>query len=545
MLAGTTPVEELITQEGWLYKYAWSAKHSSMASESGLPVASDENFKAKTINLMSFARPHMRAFHYSWISFFLAFLCWFAFAPLMPTIRVELGLNMKQVLTINMMSVACTIFARFALGPLCEQYGPKRLQTYLLAWISVMCFLAPTVNSFAGLLLLRMCIGIGGGTFVVTQYWSSQMFTKDIVGVANATTGGWGNLGGGVTQVLMVAVFEGIRSSGVGPAGAWRLAMLVPAAMVGLFAIIMRASSDDSPQVRVRTRLDPSRTPHLPASRSNSRSSFCQQGDYIPLMKAGVIEKKEAKAVARDGFFNPNSWFLGLQYATSFGVELHMNNLAALYFYNNFGVSQFTAGNLASVFGAMNLCCRSLGGAASDKAMARCGMQGRLLVQTGGLVLEGAMIIVFSKCTVLATAMPVLVVFSALVQATEGTTFGIVPYVDPPNLGAVCGVVGAWGNIGAVLWSWLFREFFSDQLDKGFGVLGFFVIVSALASGFVRIPGHSTLFSSAPHTPASAVAAEALARISKLEERMDAIAPATKGSESVVTTTVEVVRSTN
>ena len=516
MLAGTTPVEELITQEGWLYKYAWSAKHSSMASESGLPVASDENFKAKTINLMSFARPHMRAFHYSWISFFLAFLCWFAFAPLMPTIRVELGLNMKQVLTINMMSVACTIFARFALGPLCEQYGPKRLQTYLLAWISLMCFLAPTVNSFAGLLFLRCAIGIGGGSFVVTQYWSSQMFTKDIVGVANATTGGWGNLGGGVTQVLMVAIFEAIRSAGVGPAGAWRLSMLVPAGMVGLFAIVMRASSDD-----------------------------CPQGDYIPLMKAGVIEKKEAKAVARDGFFNPNSWFLGLQYATSFGVELHMNNLAALYFYNNFGVSQFTAGNLASVFGAMNLCCRSLGGAASDKAMARCGMQGRLLVQTVGLVLEGIMIIVFSKCTVLATAMPVLVVFSALVQATEGTTFGIVPYVDPPNLGAVCGVVGAWGNIGAVLWSWLFREFFSDQLDKGFGVLGFFVIASALASGFVRIPGHSTLFSSAPHTPASAVAAEALARISKLEERMDAIAPATKGSESVVTTTVEVVRSTN
>merc|ERR1719198_2904285 len=165
-----------------------------------------------------------------------------------------------------------------------------------------------------------------------------------------------------------------------------------------------------------------------------------------------------------------------------------------------------------------------MGGAASDKAMARCGMQGRLLVQTVGLFLEGVMIIVFSKCTVLATAMPVLVIFSALVQVTEGTTFGIVPYVDPPNLGAVCGVVGAWGNIGAVMWSWLFREFFADQLDKGFGVLGFIVMASALASGFVRIQGHSTLFSSSTYTPASAAAAEALARVAKLEERLDALA---------------------
>ena len=111
----------------------------------------------------------------------------------------------------------------------------------------------------------------------------------------------------------------------------------------------------------------------------------------------------------------------------------------------------------------MNLCCRSIGGNISDHMMKRCGMQGRLLAQTGGLLLEGVAIIVFSKCTTIGSAMPVMVVFSALVQAVEGMTFGIVPYVDPANLGAVCGVVGAWGNIGAVIFSWLFREFYSEQ----------------------------------------------------------------------------------
>ena len=285
---------EKVSQEGWTHKYT-QQEDGSYASASGLPVDPTQNFKSKTIRLTSFARPHMRAFHCSWMSFFLAFLCWFAFAPLMPTIRAELGLNMKQVLTVNMCSVACTIFARFVLGPLCESVGPKRLQTYLLLWISTMCFLAPTVNSFAGLLFLRMAIGIGGGAFVVTQFWSSQMFTADIVGLANATTGGWGNLGGGVTQIFMSFLFEGFRSAGASSAGAWRYAMLVPAVIVLLFAMLMRASSDDSPQ-----------------------------GDLVPLMKAGVIEKKDAKSVARAAFFNPNAWLLGVQYAACFGVELHM-----------------------------------------------------------------------------------------------------------------------------------------------------------------------------------------------------------------------------
>ena len=168
----------------------------------------------------------------------------------------------------------------------------------------------------------------------------------------------------------------------------------------------------------------------------------------------------------------------------------------------------------------MNLCCRSMGGNISDMMMRRCGMQGRLLAQTFGLLFEGVSIIVFSKCTTIGSAMPVMIVFSALVQSVEGMTFGIVPYVDPANLGAICGVVGAWGNIGAVIFSWLFREFFSEQLEGGFNVLGFLVLGSSFATMLVKIPGHSTLFDSEPYTPASVLATEALARVAKLEEKL-------------------------
>ena len=45
--------------------------------------------KATEIVLQKFGRPHMRAFHASWISFFMAFVAWFSIAPILPTIRVS------------------------------------------------------------------------------------------------------------------------------------------------------------------------------------------------------------------------------------------------------------------------------------------------------------------------------------------------------------------------------------------------------------------------------------------------------------------------
>ncbi len=39
--------------------------------------------KATRINLFNFSTPQMRAFHMSWVAFFLCFFAWFGIAPLM------------------------------------------------------------------------------------------------------------------------------------------------------------------------------------------------------------------------------------------------------------------------------------------------------------------------------------------------------------------------------------------------------------------------------------------------------------------------------
>ena len=127
-----------------------------------------------------------------------------------------------------------------------------------------------------------------------------------------------------------------------------------------------------------------------------------------------------------------------------------LSSQAALYFKDAFGQTTEGAAAIASIFGWMNLVARGVGGWASDKANAKFGMRGRLWVQTILLALEGAMVLIFANTGKLGGAIVVMVFFSIFVQAAEGSSYGIVPYVNPPVTGSIAGIVGAGGNTGAV-----------------------------------------------------------------------------------------------
>lgn len=154
----------------------------------------DQDDKSKEIKLCNFSRPHMRAFHCSWWGFFIAFFIWFAIAPLLSEIRTTLNLSKQEIWTSSIVGVAGTIFMRFLLGPLCDKFGARILMALILCLASIPTALTGLVNSATGLAVLRLFIGIAGGTFVMCQYWSSRMFCKEVVGTANALVGGWGEL---------------------------------------------------------------------------------------------------------------------------------------------------------------------------------------------------------------------------------------------------------------------------------------------------------------------------------------------------------------
>lgn len=83
-----------------------------------------------------------------------------------------------------------------------------------------------------------------------------------------------------------------------------------------------------------------------------------------------------------------------------------------------------------------------------------------------------------------------MVFFSLFVQAAEGATFGIVPYVDPCRMGTITGIVGAGGNVGAVALNFAFLHY---DYHKAYTVMGVTVIASSLLSPLISIPGYSSM----------------------------------------------------
>ena len=64
-------------------------------------------------------------------------------------------------------------------------------------------------SDYMTFLIFRLAIGAIGASFVITQFHTSVMFAPNVVGTANATVGGWGNAGGGVTQSVMPMILAG------------------------------------------------------------------------------------------------------------------------------------------------------------------------------------------------------------------------------------------------------------------------------------------------------------------------------------------------
>ena len=121
-------------------------------------------------------------------------------------------------------------------------------------------------------------------------------------------------------------------------------------------------------------------------------------------------------------------------YAACFGVELTINNVAALYYHDQFQLDVKTAGLIAGLFGLMNIFARTVGGFFSYFFAKKMGLRGRVLFLFAALLGEEFMLIVFSQMGVLILAIGTMIVFSLFVQMSEGATFGIVPFINNTQL---------------------------------------------------------------------------------------------------------------
>ncbi len=414
--------------------------------------------KATRIDLFSFTTPQMRAFHITWLAFFVCFFAWFAAAPLMPLIKDEFGLSKDQIANINIASVAVTILVRLIIGPLCDKYGPRRTYTWLLAIGSIPVFGLAFAQTYETFLFFRLCIGAIGASFVITQYHTSVMFAPNVVGTANATVGGWGNAGGGAAQSLMPLIVAAVIGLGVEKAFGWRAAMFVPGVAMVIMAFVYAKFTQDTPQ-----------------------------GDIIDLRAKGIsIEtgKKGGLKIFMEAAANYRVWMLAMTYGACFGVEIFIHNIAASYYVDQFGLSLQSAGLAAGIFGGLALFARALGGIASDRIALLKGLDGRTLLLFGLMLGEGLGLLLFSKAGSIGLAIAAMSIFGLFTHMACGATYALMPFIDRKALGGVAGIIGAGGNVGAVLAGFLNKAAPSTQ--ECLMILGFIVTATSLCAIAVR-----------------------------------------------------------
>ena len=379
--------------------------------------------RATELKLTHIKSMPIRTFWITSIAFFICFFAWFGIVPFMPDVVKDLGLTPDQKWNWIILAVTGTVFARLLIGKLCDRYGPRLCYTYLLVLGAIPVILIGFVQTPMQFLICRLFIGFIGASFVITQFHTSIMFAPNVVGTANATSAGWGNLGGGANRLGMPLIAAAVVSFGVADEIAWRYSMVIAGMIAMLMGLVYYFFTQDTPE-----------------------------GNFAQLKASGKMPslKKDEESflsVLKDY----RVWILFIVYAACFGMELTVYGTMDDYMQNRFGLTRSTAGNLVLSFALMNIFARTLGGFFGDRFGKLKGPRGRVLFLTVILAAEGFMLSIFSMTTSLAIGMLFLIAFSLTVQMAEGATFSVVPFINKKAIGSISGIVGAGGNVGAFL----------------------------------------------------------------------------------------------
>lgn len=485
------------------------------------PKINPVNRKARTVPMLNVVNIYGRVFFFSWFGFMISFWAWYTFPPLLThTIKADLHLTPQQIANSNIVSLCATLIIRFIAGPLCDLFGPRKVFAGCLLLGALPIGLAPLVQSANGLYVSRFFIGILGGAFVPCQVWSTGFFDKNVVGTANAFTGGWGNAGGGITYFIMPAVLDSFVAHGHHPDQAWRLTFIVPVIMLLFTGITLLLLCPDTPvgkwserHSHVQENLQshgvvadpivsvPGSINEKPLSSAGTidgekvdKDEAKLEGNGSPnpyaeneavLSKEELLRTANGEVVVKPSFneamkvlASPQTWVQMLCYACSFGGELAINSVLSSYYLKNFpSLGQTKASNWAAMFGFLNFVTRPLGGVIADLLYNSFGRSVWLKKGWQHLcgIITGVLLIIIGQVNShhLPTFTGLIALMAIFLEAGNGANFALVPHVHPHANGIVSGFTGGVGNLGGIVFAIIFR-FMGGGSDyaKAFWIIG-------------------------------------------------------------------------
>lgn len=518
-----------------LYPFKWSSLYKPA-------VVNPINGKSHTFNILRFWDPYATAFWLATLGFFVAFFGWFAAAALMTeAIKADLKLTTDQVANSNLASLGGTAIVRVFSGYFVDRYGPRKVMSALLTIGMIPTALMPTVSNIGGLETIRFFISILGGTFVPCQAWTTTFFDKNIIGTANAFSGGWGNLGGGVVPSVMIGLYDRLRDDGYTSHLAWRLCFVIlPVPMIiCTVAAIMILGKDhptgkwsnrhqlagtayevahgrevhlDASEIREQERLRTQNAGELGSNEKMVTSkapakasdfSDVKDGQTYDLVDTAVSEPLTLKTAGKV-LLDLRVWMIAISYMMSFGTETALDAALPQLIYALFASPTFSAADAAyvsSTYGLLNLFFRPLGGIIADllyrkfKPMGY-GLRAKVVFTLVCNVLQGLMLVGLglyanSTSVSLGGVIGFLVAMAITGFMANAGAYSVYGHLRPQNIGFVAGLVGAGGNVGGLLMTAIFKTHPGTKptrtLGNKFWIAGIFNIATILVFSWVPL----------------------------------------------------------
>ena len=481
--------------------------------------------------ILSF-RDRYRILHFTWFAFFLSFVVWFSFAPFATTIQRELHLTLPQLKVLAICNLALTIPARIIIGMVLDRYGPRLTFAGLLAFAIVPCLLTVTAHDFNQLVWSSLINSIMGAGFVVGVRMVAEWFSPKEIGLAQGIYGGWGNFGAAAAQLLLpiVAVVGATFSSG---GLNWRFAISIIGLVTAVYGSIYFRYTQDTPSGEIYLRPQRHGGLEVTSRRSFWALSLLDLGLLLslglltyPLMQANIhflnrfqveliwgvlallsaLQFYQAWQVNREvvGSLNPFSSdflqpsqhyplnqryqlrqiaLLDFTYFTNFGSQIAVLSILPAWFEHTFGLSPVVASLVAVSYPVLNLISRPSGGWISD----RCGSRKRTM--TGLTIGIGVGYLLMGRLdphVSLWVAIVLTMLAAYFVQAGAGATFAIVPLIRKSVTGQIAGSVGAYGNVGGVVYLLIYSLSNAQTLFYSMGIAA--LICASLCAFFLKEP---------------------------------------------------------
>ena len=450
-------------------------------------------------DLFRFRNAEIKALHLTWIAFFITFYVWFNMAPLAASMLASEGwLTRQDIQIFAIANVALTIFARVFVGMALDRFGPRRVFSLLMVVMAIPTCVFAFGETRDVLFMSRLVISCVGASFVIGIHMTALWFKPRDIGFAEGFYAGWGNFGSAAAALTIPTVALHLYGGDDG----WRYAIATSGAIMAIYGVFYWFAITDGPSPG--TQRKPRKASALEVSSWGDMilliiftiplfgilsilvyrlqlSAFISTQTAL-ILYAGIgamilyqvvqilrvnlpILRKGVPADDRYPFKSVAA--LNVTYFANFGAELAVVSILPLFFLETWGLTPVQAGIIASSFAFVNLFARPMGGLVSDRFGNR---RFVMMAYMFGIGLGAVLMGLLDSSWPLVIAIAFTIFFSLFVQGAEGATFGIIPSIKRRVTGQISGMAGAYGNVGAVFYLFIFMYVTPSQ---------FFFIIAA------------------------------------------------------------------